>query len=269
MADDPFNPDLSSVTQPGTTSVQPPPNLKQRLKESYNAIAPFYSDQTVLHRHLHMNITARLLRLLQAERGKNGVVPPSEDGAPSPQMPGLDIHMQPVLRGKHALEVGCGSGVPVLELLLAEEMDTIGVDLSRGQLYLARAHFPNETATGQAVWAEQDMMELRYPPDKFDLVVGLYSLIHLPREEQTVFLHRAFRWLKPGGMLMINFIKQEMEGQVIERWRGMPAAWMYWSSWGEEKTLQIINGLGLEVVVREETGDVLDPDFLWVIAKKH
>ncbi len=268
MADDFPNPNLSTVTQPGTTSVQPPPNLKQRLKESYNAIAPIYNQWTQLHRAHRMNYTALLLRLLQAERGKNGVVPPSEPGAPSTQMVGLGINMTPVLTNTHALDVGCGSGVPALELMLAEEMDTIGVDLAGAQLALARENFPRETAAGQAVWAEKDMMELRYPPDEFDLVVGLYSLIHLPREEQTVFLHRAFRWLKPGGMLMINFPRQELEGHIIEHWLGMPAGWMYWSSWGEDKTMRIINDLGMEVLVKEATGDALDPEFMWVIAKK-
>ena len=270
MGDDPYNPTLASVTQPGTTSVEPPPNLKQRLKESYNVIAPFYNNWTFLHRSRRMDFTERLLRLLKDERGNNGVVPPSEDGTPSPQIPDTDIHGTPVLRDLQALEVGCGSGVPVIELLLSEEMDTIGVDLSPGQLDLARGHFPhfpNEPAE-RAVWVEEDMMELRYLPDKFDLVVGLYSLIHLPREEQTVFLHRAFRWLKPGGMLMVNFLKQELEEQVNEQWLGHPAGWMYWSSWGEEKTMQIIDGLGMEVLVREETVDVTDPEFVWVIAKK-
>ena len=284
MAEDLPNPSLSTVTQPGTTSVEPPPDFKERIAETYDAITTYYDQWTLMHRSQRMNYTALVLRLLQTELSRNGatngdtngdtngntngVAPPSELDAPSMDMLGLGMDMIPVLRGKHALDVGCGSGVPVLELLLAEEMETIGVDVSAGQLALARNHFPEATAAGQAVWAEKDMMELRYPPDEFHLVVGLYSLLHLPREEQTVFLHRAYMWLKPGGILMINFPKQELEGLVIEHWLDLRDAWMYWSSWGEDKTMQIINELGLEVLLQEETTDVRDGDFVWVIAKK-
>lgn len=284
MADDPPNPNLSSVTQPGTTSVPPPPNLKARIKESYDAIAPVYNHWTLMHRAHRMNYTTRLIQFLQADRRRNGHHhQPTGDGdegdnendgnenndPDAPPRSGLAGTPIPSLAGMHALEVGCGSGVPVLEILLAKDMDIIGVDLSATQLALARAHFPEQTAKCQAVWAEKDMMELRYPPDEFGVVVGLYSLIHLPREEQTVFLHRVVRWLKPGGMVLINFAKGEMEGDVIEKWLGLEKGWMYWSGWGEEKMMQVIRDLGLEVLLQETTGDATDPEFVWVIARKN
>jgi len=289
MADDAPNPNLSSVTQPGTTSVDPPPNLKARIKESYDAIAPAYNQWTLMHRAHRMNYTTRLIQFLQEDRRRNGHTshhPPrhlragptttyDDDGneiePETPPTSGLAGTPIPSLAGTHALEVGCGSGVPVLEILLAKDMDIIGVDLSATQLALAREHFPEASAGDkcQAVWAEKDMMELRYPPEEFGVIVGLYSLIHLPREEQTVFLHRAVRWLKPGGMLLINFAKGEMEGEVIEEWLGLEKGWMYWSSWGEDKMMQVIGELGLEVLLQETTGDVSDAEFVWVIARKN
>jgi 2-polyprenyl-3-methyl-5-hydroxy-6-metoxy-1,4-benzoquinol methylase len=264
MADEPPNPSLSTVVQPGPTSVQPPADLKARLKQSYNEVAPAYNQWTTGHNNLRMDYTARLIKLLQTERSKNGASP--DPDAPSTL---VGIHLPPSLRGTHALEVGCGAGIPVVEILLAKDMDVMGVDLSGAQLALARGHFPDQTAAGQVVWDEHDMMELRFPPDEFTVVVGLYSLIHLPREEQTVFLHRAFRWLKPGGMMLINFAKEETEGEVMEEWLGKSEGWMYWSSWGEEKMMQIITGLGMEVLVQETTEDELDSKFVWVIARKN
>lgn len=212
-----------------------------------------------------MNYATRLVHLLQREvAAKEGQEPPNME-LYSAQL-GIRLIS---LRGMHALEVGCGSGVPVLEILLAKEMDVIGVDLSPEQLALAAGHFPLQTAGLQAVWAEKDMMDLRYPPNEFDVIVGLYSLIHLPREEQTVFLHRVVRWLKPGGMILMNFAQEELEGDVNEKWLGHEKGWMYWSSWGEEKTIQLIEDLGFEILVREVGhDDPADANFVWVIAKK-
>ncbi|KAK4151536.1 S-adenosyl-L-methionine-dependent methyltransferase [Chaetomidium leptoderma] len=287
-------PTLETVTQPGTTSFRTPPDLKARLKNSYDVIAPFYNQWTLSHRAQRMDYATKLIHFLQRDNrqtGQNGDSadntdetelehPPHQHGDSAddtdetetehpPHQHGSPI---PSLRHMHALEVGCGSGVPVLEILLAKEMDVIGVDLSATQLALANAHFPNQTSGLQAVWAEEDMMDLRYPPDEFDVVVGLYSLIHLPREEQTVFLHRVFRWLKPGGMLLMNFPVEEVEGAITQHWLGHQQGWMFWSGWGEEKTMQIIDELGpggMEVLLREvtehgSTGDKI----MWIIAKK-
>ncbi|KAL2182076.1 S-adenosyl-L-methionine-dependent methyltransferase [Thermothelomyces heterothallicus CBS 202.75] len=248
-------PSLDTVTQPDRTSTELPANLKERIKESYDAIAPVYNQWTLLHQARRMHYTTRLLGFLRADRRH-------KDGE------GLELIN---LNGMRALEVGCGTGVPVLEILLAKEMETIGVDISATQIALAQAHFPTQTATGQAVWEQKDMMVLGYPPGEFDVVIGLYSLIHLPREEQRIFLNRAHRWLKAGGMLMINFPKEELQGDVMEHWLGQDKGWMFWSSWGEEKMMQIIEDLeGMEVLLREVTEtDAADPAFVWVVARKN
>jgi SAM-dependent methyltransferase len=171
-----------------------------------------------------------------------------------------------------ALEVGCGDGIPVAEILLAEELHVVGVDISGTQIALCQAHFPDQTTKRQASWMRKDMMALQFPREEFDAIVALYSLFHLPREEQTVFLARARQWLKPGGLILFNFPQEENEGEVEERWLGLEKGWVYWSSWGEEKTIRLIEGLGgMEVVMKEVTVAEArnpDPKFVWVIAKK-
>ncbi|KAL2170593.1 hypothetical protein VTG60DRAFT_4606 [Thermothelomyces hinnuleus] len=275
-------PGLDTVTQPDRTSTELPANLKKRIKESYDAIAPVYNQWTLLHQARRMHYTTRLLEFLRADRrhkdggdyrrGEEKEENKEEEEAvkrlPDSAGEGLDLIR---LDGMRALEVGCGTGVPVLEILLAKEMDTIGVDISATQIALAQAHFPTQTATGQAVWEQKDMMDLGYPPGEFDVIIGLYSLIHLPREEQTVFLNRAHRWLKVGGMLMINFPREELQGDVMEHWLGQEKGWLFWSSWGEGKMMQIIEDLeGMEVLLREVTEtDAADPAFVWVVARKN
>ncbi|KAL1840394.1 hypothetical protein VTJ49DRAFT_520 [Mycothermus thermophilus] len=192
------------------------------------------------------------------------------------------------LRGMKALEVGCGAGLPVLNLFLQEKMDAVGVDLSSVQLGLAEENTkPSPPASscdlnrlrqcsdgysprGKLELVESDMMELRYPPESFDAIVGLYSLVHLPREEQTVFLHRAARWLKREGLLMVNFAREEVEGEVRTGWLGQEEGWVYFSGWGE-KTVKVLEEAGLEVLERE-VADGVDGvsglTYVWVIARK-
>ncbi|SPQ26207.1 a5aa6083-812d-42e1-ab7e-3839c7a40701 [Thermothielavioides terrestris] len=230
----------------------PPPDLKPRLKEAYDSISTAY-EWTQPHHPLRMNYTTELLKLLRKYHAKK-----DESGNDTPSLAGM-----------HALELGCGSGVPVMEILLAKDMDVIGVDLSGAQIALAAHHFPNHIERHQLVLAEKDMMTLTYPPDEFDAVVALYSICHLPRDEQRVMLERVERWLKPGGMFLMNFPAEEMEGKVKEHWLGQEKGWMYWSAWGEEKMLEIIKELKFEILLQEVISDPgADATFLWVIARK-
>jgi 2-polyprenyl-3-methyl-5-hydroxy-6-metoxy-1,4-benzoquinol methylase len=254
------------VTQPGVTTLQPPSDLKDRIKKSFDAIATTYDRWSLAHRTKRLDYATKLIQLLAADAKKIGYRPPNSQDLPTHDSQGNPIIS---LKGKHALEVGCGSGIHLIEALLAKDLDVVGVDISRSQIIMALDHFPIQTKALKAAWVWKDMMDLRYPNHMFDVIVALYSLIHLPREEQTVFLHRAIRWLRPGGMLMINFLKDEVEGETVENWLGHEKGWIYRSGWGEEKTLQIIERhQEMEVIVKEETHDAADAHFVFVIARK-
>ncbi|KAK3301694.1 S-adenosyl-L-methionine-dependent methyltransferase [Chaetomium strumarium] len=241
----------------------PPPDVKDRLKESYNAIAEAYMNWSAgRHNHLRFNYTAELLKLLRRDR----LHPTTAGGDSSPPQDGGDVS----LGGLRALELGCGCGVPVIGTLLARGFEVLGVDLSSTQVQMAtRKYFPDEVQNGQLVVVEKDMMELTYPPGEFDVVVALYSLIHLPRNEQRVMMERVHRWLKPGGMILMNYSVEELEGEVIEKWLGQEKGWVYWSAWGKDKMLDMLDELEFKVLLQEVKGDEgTDASFLWVIAQK-
>ncbi|KAH6839438.1 S-adenosyl-L-methionine-dependent methyltransferase [Chaetomium sp. MPI-CAGE-AT-0009] len=341
------DPTVGTVTQPGVISADPPENLKARLKDSYDSIAPSYNQWTLMHRGHRADYTVKLINLLREERARRDeargtkIAEHAEYAGPTGYTGHLehpqhmkhaeDVKVASVAKGTEdpreaditsvtsvseitgyaagrgrgvvdgdhstkddshtrgepsllaeagihvvrlndmrALEVGCGDGIPVTEILLAEELNVTGVDMSATQIALCQAHFPNQAAAGQAAWAQRDMMDVEYPEGEFDAIVALYTLLHLPREEQMVFLVRARRWLKPGGLLLFNFPQAENGGEVEEHWLGLEKGWVYRSSWGEEKMLRFIEGLeGMKVLVKEVTeANNPDPKFVWVIAKK-
>ena len=97
--------------------------------------------------------------------------------------------------GRHALELGCGTGV-FLERVAPCGARIRGIDLSEELLEKARARlarFPNVALD------RGNAEELPYPDGHFDTVYGSSVLHHL---DLDAALRAAFRVLKPGGRLV-------------------------------------------------------------------
>lgn len=132
----------------------------------------------------------------------------------------LNSHTSPRLRYLHkllellpkkskVLELGCGAGVPCTQLL-AEKHEVTGNDISATQIELARKHVPSAT------FVKGDMMALAFEKGKFGAVLGFYSVIHIPREEQGTMLRRICGWLDDGGYLLLNLGTRDDPGSVNE-----------------------------------------------------
>jgi len=126
-------------------------------------------------------------------------------------------HLTP---GDKVLELGCGDGIP-LALKLAEVFDYTGIDLSEVQIANARLTVSNGKFLGG------DMTQLCFPAQSFSGIVALYSIIHIPLDEQRPLIARMFEWLRVGGALMVVV--------GAGRWTGIDRNWikpdtvMFWS----------------------------------------
>jgi SAM-dependent methyltransferase len=138
-------------------------------------------------------------------------------------------------------------------------------DLSSNQLQLLQANLA--LYKDRITTVEGDMLTLTIPHNSLVAVVGMYSLIHLPRQEQTQLLREISTWIKPGGLFLANFAEEDCEEQVTENWLG-EGGWMYWSGWGIEGTMKMIEDAGFEILKKELVSDVADARFLWVLARK-
>jgi hypothetical protein len=49
---------------------------------------------------------------------------------------------------------------------------------------------------------------------------------------------------------------------------GHEKGWVYWSGWGEEASLKMIEAARFEVLSKDLHQDVGDAKFLWVLARK-
>jgi SAM-dependent methyltransferase len=96
------------------------------------------------------------------------------------------------------LDLGCGTGRPIAERVLALGHDVTGVDQAEALLALARARFPT------ARWVHAAIEDFA-PSDTFDAIVCWDALFHIERERHAELFARFASWLRPGGRLMLTF----------------------------------------------------------------
>jgi 2-polyprenyl-3-methyl-5-hydroxy-6-metoxy-1,4-benzoquinol methylase len=110
------------------------------------------------------------------------------------------------LAGRNAdvLDLGCGTGLPIMNYLLEKGMNVIGVDASEAMLNIARKNLPD------AVLLHEDMRSLVLDR-KFDVIIAWHSFFHLPSADQPAMFEVFEQHLQPGGLLVFTSGKEEGE----------------------------------------------------------
>ncbi len=141
------------------------------------------------------------------------------------------------------LDLGCGNGIPVSQLLDAAGHQVTGVDISDVQVERARALVPGAT------FLREDATVLELPADSLDAVVSLFALIHVPLDEQPGLIAKIARWLKPGAILLASTGHSAWTG-TEDRWLGGNAT-MWWSHADRDTYRQWFEQAGLQIELEE------------------
>lgn len=218
-------------------------DLKTKVKDTYDAIATQYNDWHGRNETTRGYFLNQLLSLL-----------------PDGQERQLSV-----------LEIGCGAALISTKMLLARPgIHVIANDISAAQIELAKKNLAeiSEIDESRVTFKDGDMMQLSFPTGSLDAVVGLYSVIHLPREEQSELLTRIYGWLRPGGHMLVNFTPDDNEGRVNPNWLA-EKGWMFWSGWGPERTAELLKGAGFDILTAEFKGDIGDSAFTGSLRRRN
>lgn len=217
-----------------------PADIKQQHMEAYDIIAEKYNAWTTQYDHRRLSNLAELyVKVPELATGDGSV---------------------------RVLELGCGSGFPVMDKLLADNpnLTAIANDMSSKQLDLCQQNLAPYAP--RVEFAPGDMANLTFPSDSFDAVIALYSFLHLPLDEQATMIAKIQKWLRPGGCLLANFPKDDVAWKVWDLWLDEGIA-IWHTGLGVEGTVKMVTEKGLEVEKAEVEGDGTQI-FLWVIARK-
>jgi len=156
------------------------------------------------------------------------------------------------------LDLGCGTGEPFDRYLIDQGFELTGIDLIEKHIYAARENVP------EAHFFQGDFFDVDPEKGLFDAVVSFYAVFHLPREEHQKLFNHISDLLREDGKLLVTVGAEEMDEHTENDWAGSE---MVWSSYSQEKNLEIIEDSGFDVVetYEEESGD---EHHLWVLAEK-
>lgn len=138
------------------------------------------------------------------------------------------------------LDIGCGDGLPVDQILIKKGFLVHGIDISSVQIDLARKNCP----TGN--YQVKDMMDLESNEFQVGGVVSFYALFHIPRSEHLQMLKKINSFLPTGGFLLITMGDKDFEGE-----HDLYGAKMYSSHFGPTKNRQLIEQAGFEIMMDE------------------
>ncbi|WP_316804827.1 class I SAM-dependent methyltransferase [Pedobacter nototheniae] len=95
------------------------------------------------------------------------------------------------------LDLGCGTGKPILEYLFNSGFKVVGVDASQKMLEIAIQSFPS------VAFIQQDMRVLSLN-EKFDAIIAWDSFFHLPADDQRAMFDVFKNNINPKGLLLFT-----------------------------------------------------------------
>jgi SAM-dependent methyltransferase len=138
------------------------------------------------------------------------------------------------------LDLGCGSGVPILAELVGRGHRVVGVDFSGEQLREARVRCP------EALLVLADSGDVAFAEGAFSGIVAYDSLWHLPRHEHQRVFNSMRRWLVPGGAALLTVAVAD--GELFTELLGAP---MFYDAWPEATSLTMLRAAGFSIVGRD------------------
>lgn len=170
------------------------------------------------------------------------------------------------LNGNKILDMGCGCGNLTKEFI-KDGYDTVGIDLSKKMIEIARKKVPNTR------FEIQDIRKTNFEDETFDGLFVSRSLIHIKSEEIQKTLQEFYRILKNNGVVGIIVRVTEEPFEQIEKEVYNPNLDIFFKYFSEKELQEelikakfFIEYSNIENVKDLDTGEIVKR--LFIIAKK-
>ncbi len=140
----------------------------------------------------------------------------------------------------HVIDLGCGAGVPVDDVLIKRGHLVTGIDFSAQQLALARRNCP------RADYQQLDLAELTDHQFSADGMVCLYTIFHLPRIHHAQWLKTIGTYLPKDAPLLISMGDQPFEG-----WHEFHGQEIWSSHYGPTENRAMLAAAGFSIELDE------------------
>jgi len=162
----------------------------------------------------------------------------------------------------HLLDLGCGAGEPFARSFLDNGWYVSGVDFSSKMVQLAMRYVPEMKIY------HTDMRTVNFPKSKFNAIIAIYSLFHLPRNDQKVMLEKIYSWLKPNGFALFTYACKEYTGkEEFDGFIDFMGKKLFYSHYSPEKLHSILLKTGFNFVEKKYRR-IGGETFLWVTVQK-
>jgi cyclopropane fatty-acyl-phospholipid synthase-like methyltransferase len=128
--------------------------------------------------------------------------------------------------------------VPSAAALVAAGHDVVGIDISDGQLALARKQVPSAT------FVHADFLDVAFDVGAFDAVVALYSITHVSRRHYAALFKHIRTWLEPDGWFLATLGTADSSGWLEEDFLGFGAT-SWTNSFDPATTERLLREAGL------------------------
>jgi cyclopropane fatty-acyl-phospholipid synthase-like methyltransferase len=109
----------------------------------------------------------------------------------------VDLAVAGLQPGSKVLDLGCGTGKPVVKYLVEKGFRVTGVDQSEKMLEIAKREVP------EAEFIHSDMINVELAPG-FAAAIAWDSIFHVERKQHSEIFHMLADALEPGGRLLLS-----------------------------------------------------------------
>lgn len=136
------------------------------------------------------------------------------------------------------LDLGCGAGIPIDDILMKAGHSVIGLDISSKQIQLAKKYCRN------GEYSVRDISQLKLNEYFVQGIVCMYTMFHLPRTKHLEMLQIFASYLPKGGMMLISMGDREFEGD-----HQMHGESMWSSQYGTAMNTSLVKKAGFEIIL--------------------